>query len=140
MNPQFVIATGIRWVGFLALATLVGGLVVELVVLPHATPVVDGARRRLRRLAMLCLVVLLATTAADLVTRAQTMAGGALPAAIAALPAVLTDTHFGAIWIARFALLALAFLLAAGSSRAPAARLRFVWVISSAATTKNRCD
>jgi len=113
-----VIATGIRWVGFLALATLVGGLVVELVVLPHATPVVDGARRRLRRLAMLCLVVLLATTAADLVTRAQTMAGGALPAAIAALPAVLTHTHFGVIWIARFALLALAFLLAAGSSRA----------------------
>ena len=113
-----MIATGIRWVGFLALATLVGGLVVELVVLPHATPVVDGARRRLRRLAMLCLVVLLATTAADLVTRAQTMAGGALPAAIAALPAVLTRTHFGVIWIARFALLALAFLLAAGSSRA----------------------
>ena len=68
MNPQFVIATGIRWVGFLALATLVGGLVVELVVLPHATPVVDGARRRLRRLAMLCLVVLLAT-GGDLVTR-----------------------------------------------------------------------
>jgi len=118
VSPQFVIITGIRWVGFLALATLVGGLVVELVVLPHATPVVDGARRRLHRLAMLCLVVLLVTTAADLVTRAQIMAGGALPAAIAALPTVLTHTHFGVIWIARFALLALAFLLAAGSSRA----------------------
>ena len=102
----------------MALATLVGGLVVELVVLPPATPVVDGARRRLRRLAVLCLVVLVGTTAGDLVTRAQTMAGGALPAAIAALPAVLTRTHFGAIWIARFALLALALVLAAGSARA----------------------
>jgi putative copper export protein len=118
VSPQFVLATGVRWVGFVALATLVGGLVVELVVLPHATPVVDGVRRRLRRLAMLCLVVLVATTAADLVTRAQTMAGGALPAAIAALPAVLTHTHFGVIWIARFALLALALALVAGRLRA----------------------
>jgi len=118
VSPQFVLATGIRWVGFMALATLVGGLVVELVVLPPAAPVVDAARRRLRRLALLCLVVLAATTAADLVTRAQTMASGALPAAIAALPAVLTHTHFGAVWIARFALLALALVLAAGSSRA----------------------
>jgi putative copper export protein len=118
VTPEFVFATGIRWVGFVALATLVGGLVVELVVLPHSTPVVDGARRRLRRMAVLCLVVLLATTAADLVTRAQTMAGGALPAAIAALPAVLMHTHFGAVWIARFALLALALVLARGRSRA----------------------
>ena len=102
----------------MALATLVGGLVVELVVLPPATPVVDGARRRLRRLALLCLVVLVGTTAGDLVTRAQTMAGGALPAAIAALPAVLMRTHFGAIWIARFSLLALALMLAARSARA----------------------
>ena len=113
-----MLATASRWVGFVALATLVGGLVVELVVLPRATPVVDGARRRLRRMGVLCLVILLATTAVDLVTRAQTMAGGALPAAISALPAVLTHTHFGAIWIARFGLLALAFLLAAGRSRA----------------------
>jgi len=113
-----VLATGIRWIGFMALATLVGGLVVELVVLPRATPVVDGARRRLRRLALLCLVVLVGTTAGDLVTRAQTMAGGALPAAIAALPAVLMRTHFGAIWTARFVLLALALMLAAGSARA----------------------
>jgi putative copper export protein len=118
VSPQFVLATTTRWVGFVALATVVGGLVVELVVLPRATPVVDGARRRLRRLGVLCLVVLLATTAADLVTRAQTMAGDALPAAIAALPAVLMHTHFGAVWIARFALLALALVLAGGSSRA----------------------
>ena len=113
-----MLATASRWVGFVALATLVGGLVVELVALPRATPVVDGARRRLRRLGVLCLVVLLATTAADLVTRAQTMAGGALPGAIAALPAVLTHTHFGAVWITRFALLALALVLAGGTSRA----------------------
>ena len=112
-----MLATGVRWVGFMALATLVGGLVVELVVLPPATPMVDGARRRLRRLAMLCLVGLVATTAADLVTRAQTMAGGASPAVIGALPAVLRHTHFGAMWIARFALLALALVLAAASSR-----------------------
>ena len=118
MSPQLVLATGVRWVGFVVLATLVGGLVVELVVLPHATPMVDGARRRLRRLAMLCVVVLLATTAADLVTRAQTMAGDALPAAIAALPAVLMHTHFGAVWITRFALIALALALAGGTSRA----------------------
>jgi putative copper export protein len=118
VSPPFVLATGIRWVGFVALAMLVGGLVVELVVLPPATSVVDGARQRLRHLGMLCLVVLVGTTAADLVTRAQTMAGGRLPAAIAAVPAVLTHTHFGAIWIARFALLALALVLAAGSARA----------------------
>jgi putative copper export protein len=112
-----LLATGVRWVGFVALATLVGGLVVELAVLPHAIPAVDGARRRLRRLGVLCLVVLVCSTAGDLVTRAQTMAGGGLAAAIAAIPAVLTHTHFGVIWVARFALLALALVLAAGCSR-----------------------
>ena len=96
---------------------LVGGLVVELLVLPPATPVVDGARQRLRRLGLLCLAVLVGTTAGDLMTRAQTMAGGGWSAAIAAVPAVLTHTHFGTVWIARFALLALALVLAAGSSR-----------------------
>ena len=48
------------------------------------------------------------------------MAGGDLSRAIASIPSVLSRTHFGAIWIGRFVLLALA--LAISRVAAPAAR------------------
>ncbi len=111
MTAQVLVATAIRWVGLAALATLVGGLVVDLLVLPRQAPALSGARRRLTRLGVICLLVLVVTSAGELLGRAQTMAGGDLASAIAAVPAVLMRTHFGAIWIARFVVLALALLV-----------------------------
>ncbi|HEV8440970.1 MAG TPA: CopD family protein [Methylomirabilota bacterium] len=118
MSVQFLVATGVRWAGLAALATLVGAMVVDVVVMPREAAELDPARRRLGRLVVVCLVVLVGTTAGELVARAQTMASGSLASAISAIPVVLTRTHFGGIWIARFALLALALLVSLRSSRA----------------------
>jgi putative copper resistance protein D len=114
---QFIIVTMLRWTGLAALAALVGSLALEVFVLPREPPEVGAVRGRLRRLGITCLVALAATTAGDLVTRAQTMAGGNLAAAIHALVPVLTRTHFGGIWIGRFILLALGLLVSLSPSR-----------------------
>src|SRR5215470_997030 len=90
----------------------------DVVVLPREASDLGGARRRLARLGVLCLIVLFGTTACELVARAQTMAGGDVAAAVSALPAVLTRTHFGAIWIGRFVALVAALLIASATSRA----------------------
>jgi len=116
-SPQFLLAAGIHWLGFVALAVLVGGLAIEVLVLPRAMSWFDGVRRRLRRLEGLSLAALGVSTAGDLMTRAHTMAGGGWPAARAALPAVLTHTHFGSLWIGRAALLAVVLGFLAGRSR-----------------------
>src|SRR5262245_3742152 len=118
LSPQVLLAAGIHWLGFVALAVLLGGLAVDVVVLPRAMPLVDGARRGLRRLAVPCLAVLGASPAGDLLLRADAMADGGWPAVDAALAAVLMHTHFGTVWIARGALLAVALVLAVGQSRA----------------------
>ena len=123
MTVQFLLATAIRWAGLAALATLVGSLVVDALVLPREPSEVSAVRGRLRRVGVICLIVLAGTTAGELVTRAQTMAGGDLAAALPAIPPVLTRTHFGAIWIGRFVLLALALLVSPLSSRAARAAL-----------------
>jgi len=54
----------------------------------------------------------------QLLVRTRTMSGGDLAAIVAAVPSVLTHTHFGAIWIGRFAALAAMAILCPLSSRA----------------------
>ncbi len=85
MTVQFLLATVIRWAGLAALATLVGSLVVDVLVLPREPSEVGAVRGRLRRVGVICLIVLAGTTAGELVTRAQTMAGGDLAAALPAM-------------------------------------------------------
>jgi putative copper export protein len=108
---MLVIAFLARWAGFLALATVVGGLALDLLILPRDPPAVDAARRAMRRLMVLSVIVLALSSAVELVTRAQTMAGGDLGAAIHAVPSVLARTHFGSIWTARFVALGIALLI-----------------------------
>jgi len=109
-----------RWLGLLALAILVGGLVLELFVLPRDLAPLESARRRLRRWITVAVAILIVTSAGDLIASARVMSGGDLSQAMAALPLVLTRTHFGAIWISRATVLAL--LLAVSLSRALPAR------------------
>jgi putative copper export protein len=118
MTVPFLLATMSRWMGFAALATLVGGLALEVVILPWERSESSAVRERLGRLGAICLVVLIATSGVELVTRAQTMAGGDLNAAIIAVPSVLARTHFGAIWIGRFVVLALALAVSRMTARA----------------------
>jgi putative copper export protein len=93
----------VRWLGFLALAGLVGGFVVDVIVLPSDAPEVGDPRRRLRMLRVGCAAFLLLAAGAELWLRAFTMTGGGPRAALLAVPAVLTRTHFGSVWIARAA-------------------------------------
>src|SRR5215472_6185984 len=117
MSAPFVLDTAIRWLGLAALTTLLGGLIVETLLLPRDGPVIAEVARSLRRLSIVCLALLAAASAGELLTRAQTMAGGDLAAAATAIPTVLTRTHFGAIWVARFALLGAALLVSGLASR-----------------------
>ncbi len=111
-SPAFYVEAPLRWVALLALAALLGALALDAVVLPRGRPEAAGARRRLAGLRALAVVVLLAASAGTLLARARTMTGGGLAEAAAALPLVLGRTHFGAVWIARFAALGALVLLA----------------------------
>ena len=104
------------WVSFLGLAVLVGGLVVDLLVLPTDAPDLHPVRARLQSWRMLALVALILATGSALVLRAVTMTGGDLASTTAALPAVLTRTHFGVIWTARLLALGLVLLVTLTSS------------------------
>ena len=113
-----------RWLGLLALAVLLGGLVLDLFLLPRRAAEVESARRRLRRWTTAALAVLVVTSAGDLIARARVMGGGDFSQLTTALPLVLSRTHFGAIWIVRgVALAVLAIVSLFGSLPARAAGL-----------------
>jgi copper resistance protein D len=118
---ELLLATSGRWLGLLALAVLVGGLVLDCVVLPRQAGELVAARRRLQRWISVAIVLLLVTSVLDLLARARVMSGGDLSQVGAALPLVLTRTHFGTVWIARAVILVA--LLALCASRSPAARI-----------------
>jgi putative copper export protein len=94
----------VRWLGLAATAVLLGGLVVERLVLD--TDDRDGGHARLVRWLAVAIAALVVTTPGELVLRAHTMTGAGLGPSLAAVPLVLTRTHFGAVWIARMVLLA----------------------------------
>jgi len=104
-------ATIVRWGGLLALAAVMGNFALDLFVLPPSARELDAARRRLRVWGTLAVVVLIVTTAAALVMRARTMVGGDFAGLLAALPIVLTRTHFGAIWMGRAVALGLLLIV-----------------------------
>ena len=105
-----------RWLGLLALAVLIGGLVLDLVVLPRHVTELASARRRLRRWVIVAVAVLIVSSAGDLIARARIMSGGDFAQLTSTLPVVLTRTHFGAIWLARVAALALLGVVSVGRS------------------------
>jgi putative copper export protein len=107
----------VRWAEFLALAGLIGGFVVDLVALPARAPEVAVVRHRLRALRRGSVVLLLLAAGGELWLRAGTMSGGAPFAALRALPAVLTRTHFGSVWIARVSVLLALLPLSGAASR-----------------------
>ena len=92
------LALPVRWAGLLALAALVGGLSVTVTVVP---PGVTTLRRRLTAWNRTSVALLLVTSAAELLVRARTMAGGDLGSALRAAPVVLWRTHFGTVWTVR---------------------------------------
>ncbi len=123
------------WLGFLGLAVLVGGLVVDLLVLPADGVDLHPVRTRLQFWRMRSIVVLILATVTALVLRALTMTGGDLASATAALPAVLTRTHFGAIWTARLFALGLVLVISLTSSSRLVRQLTLLLAVGIAITT-----
>jgi copper resistance protein D len=118
MSVELVVAIITRGVGFLALAALIGSLAVDLIVLPGGGLGLHDERRRFQRLRIFCIVLLVVTSAAEVVLRGRTMTGAGLAAVLHAVPVILVHTHFGQIWFVRFALLAGVSCVASSTARA----------------------
>ena len=122
-----MIAAFVRGLVLLSLASAIGGLVLGLLFPASAAPDLDVARARLRRWVPTCLVILLLATWAELLVRTQAMSGASLGASVAAVPSVVTGTHFGQILAARAMALMVALLLS--SERAGAFRAFVLLVV-----------
>lgn len=103
----------VRWLALGALAGLIGGLALEILVLPADTADLAPARRRLRAWNLVCLSVLTLTSVAELLIRARTLGGGGLAQSVRVVPLVLSRTHFGMIWSARVVALVASLAVAA---------------------------
>lgn len=134
MTTPLVAATLVQWVALAALAAVIGGLVLDVAVLPAGAPELTATHDRLRRWNRLGAAALIVTALAALLLRAQTMAGGGPAAATAAIPLVLTRTHFGAVWIARLLLLGLG-MITAGMAASAARRTALAALLGVALTT-----
>jgi copper resistance protein D len=111
MPLLFLVASASKWLTLAALATLLGGLVIEVGVLGGGSPEVAAARRRLENWSLVAVIGLLVATMGEFVVRVQTMSDGPFATMILAVPAVLIRTHFGPIWIVRAGLLAVTAVL-----------------------------
>ena len=125
----------VRWIALGALAGLIGGLVLDTMVLPLDDVGLAPGRRRLRAWYRACAATLAVAVVAELILRARTLAGGDVAHATRAIPQVLTRTHFGTIWLVRVvALAALAVLSVAARHRARTAALAAAAVVALTTT------
>jgi putative copper export protein len=115
VSPDIVAAVLTRWVSLVAFVALVGSLVLAGIVFPANAPA--SLRRLVARWTVSFAAILLVASGGELVLRAQTMSGGDLSTALAAVPTVLAHTHFGTIWIARAVVLGILVLTAGPRGR-----------------------
>jgi putative copper resistance protein D len=128
------VAAVVQWWSLIAVAALLGAIMLDLAVLPQTAPELGAERRGLGRWIRLSAVMVLLASVATLMIRATTMAGGRPGLAFTALPVIVTRTHFGAIWCAR--LLAASALLVVWSLRFRSARfVGLALALGIAATT-----
>ncbi|TAL40509.1 MAG: hypothetical protein EPN89_19885, partial [Methylovulum sp.] len=99
-----------RWLEFMSLTALIGGLAFRWLVarpslLSHQQfQLIEG---HLRRVEFGAIAVVILTSVVDLIVRTLAMSGGNIASLTVTLPLVLTRTHFGTVWIARIGLLGL---------------------------------
>src|SRR5262245_11407551 len=114
MGLDMLVASAVRWVTLLAMAAMLGALVVDTLIVPR--PI---AAARARRWAVVAAVVLLVGTIGELILRTSTMTGSAWAAVATGLPTVVERTHFGRIWLVRAASIVAISFLAARARRGP---------------------
>ena len=121
--PQTLLHTFVRWLDFVGLTMLIGGvvfryLIIRSILLPPQG--FDSFERRLRRVLAVSISLLALTSLGDLILRTLMMSGGGIADLGPALPVVLRQTHYGAVWTARISLLgllAMAWLLGRQDAR-----------------------
>ncbi|TMJ08356.1 MAG: hypothetical protein E6H02_10090 [Bacillati bacterium ANGP1] len=79
-------ATLVRWLALWATAVLIGGFVLDLLVLPRDAGELAGAHRRLRRWISIAVVLLMIAWAGELMIRATVMSGSVTSARSAEPP------------------------------------------------------
>jgi len=108
--PHGVLHAGVRWLDFIGLTTLIGTLVFRwLIVRPPllSRQEFDSFDRSCWSVVAGSIVLVALTSVGDLVLRSMMMSGRALADLGVALPVVLRQTHYGAVWTARVSLIGL---------------------------------
>ena len=108
-----------RWITVLSMAALIGGLGLDVLILPRDAHLL-AARTRLRRWSRVWALALTVASLVELFLRASTMSGGDAEAALGAIPIVLARTHFGVVWMARLTALAVVLLAGRAGGTRPA--------------------
>ena len=111
MNLQSLLAGLVHGLGLASQAAVLGGLVLERLIIPADVPELTVARARLRHWITACLLLLVLTTIGELVMRTQAMSRAPLAVAVVTLPTVIAHTHLGLVLTIRSAVLVLAVLL-----------------------------
>lgn len=106
-HPHMFLHIWVRWLDFVVLVTVLGGLSYRYFVWAPSIRArgVDDRQGGGRIPLVTMLAVLLVTSLTDLVLRALMMSGKPVSDLVSVLPTVLTKTHFGLIWIWRVALI-----------------------------------
>ena len=107
---MMLLQASVRWLEFLGLTTLLGGLAFRCVILRPSLLSRDefASFKRFRRRVEASAIVLVAlTSVGDLLLRTMVMAGGSLATLGLALPVVFRRTHYGTVWLARMGLVGL---------------------------------
>ena len=100
----------VRWLDFITLVTLAGGLSYrQFVLVPLYRSLPGDSDRSFRLLMAVALFMLSVTSMTDLVFRALMMSGRPASELFSVLPTVLLKTHFGRVWVWRVGLLLLLF-------------------------------
>jgi putative copper export protein len=110
MGLHTILHIHVRWLEFMGLMMLVGGLAFQSMILTPSLlshqdyQIID---RHLRRVYAGSLLLVTLASLADLILRTLMMSGGGLATLSVTIPTVLQKTHYGSIWTARIGLLSL---------------------------------
>jgi putative copper export protein len=110
MGLHTILHIHVRWLEFMGLMMLVGGLAFQSMILTPSLlshqdyQIID---RHLRRVYAGSLLLVTLVSLADLILRTLMMSGGGLATLSVTIPTVLQKTHYGSIWTARIGLLSL---------------------------------
>jgi putative copper export protein len=113
--PHGVLHAGVRWLDFIGLTTLIGALAFRwLIVRPPllSRQEFDDFDRSCWSVVAGSILLVALTSVGDLVLRTMMMSGKALGDVGPALPVVLRQTHYGAVWTARVSLIGLLLTMA----------------------------